>query len=223
MGNFDVIQRTSDGMFNATALLKQWNKNHPKNQRDLDNFWKSTHLDKLMSEIVDNEYNFKTVDFTELKNILSKTSRGKYNGGTYMHPILFIKFAMYLNSRFEYHVLRFVSDELIKYRHEAGDNYRQLSKSIAAISNPEDIRDNIKKVAKAMNWVVFNKQGDNLRNTASEIQIKELSDLEKDICKFIDFGFIKSLDQLIIHLRGIWANNWKPKELSISNRREYRL
>ena len=26
MGNFDVIQRTKDGFFNATSLLKQWNE-----------------------------------------------------------------------------------------------------------------------------------------------------------------------------------------------------
>lgn len=25
MGSFDVLQRTNDGMFNASALLKQWN------------------------------------------------------------------------------------------------------------------------------------------------------------------------------------------------------
>lgn len=28
MGTFNVIQRTKDGMFNATELLKQWNKNN---------------------------------------------------------------------------------------------------------------------------------------------------------------------------------------------------
>lgn len=27
MGNFNVVQRTSDGFFNATHLLKQWNDN----------------------------------------------------------------------------------------------------------------------------------------------------------------------------------------------------
>ena len=26
MGQFNVLQRTKDGMFNATALLNQWNK-----------------------------------------------------------------------------------------------------------------------------------------------------------------------------------------------------
>ena len=27
MGQFEVLQRTKDGMFNATALIKQWNNN----------------------------------------------------------------------------------------------------------------------------------------------------------------------------------------------------
>lgn len=26
MGQFQVVQRTKDGMFNATALIKQWNE-----------------------------------------------------------------------------------------------------------------------------------------------------------------------------------------------------
>lgn len=28
MGDFNVNQRTSDGMFNATELIKQWNNKH---------------------------------------------------------------------------------------------------------------------------------------------------------------------------------------------------
>lgn len=35
MGNFDVSQRTEDGMFNASTLLEQWNKvNNKKNVAD---------------------------------------------------------------------------------------------------------------------------------------------------------------------------------------------
>ena len=55
MGVFQVIQRTSDGYFNATSLLQQWNTTNVDEKRDLDNFWKSTHLNKLMSEIAENE------------------------------------------------------------------------------------------------------------------------------------------------------------------------
>ena len=34
MGNFSVYQRTNDGMFNATELLKQWNKTGKKKDMD---------------------------------------------------------------------------------------------------------------------------------------------------------------------------------------------
>ncbi len=33
MGNFNVIQRTKDGMFNATDLLKQWNSFNSQQNR----------------------------------------------------------------------------------------------------------------------------------------------------------------------------------------------
>lgn len=37
MGQFEVLQRTSDGYFNATKLLEQWNKSS-NDKRYLDNF-----------------------------------------------------------------------------------------------------------------------------------------------------------------------------------------
>jgi hypothetical protein len=52
MGEFDIIQRTKDGYFNATHLFNQWNKKYPNEQRQIDNFWKSTNLEDLMREIV---------------------------------------------------------------------------------------------------------------------------------------------------------------------------
>jgi hypothetical protein len=67
MGNFYVIQRTSDEMFNSTSLMKQWNNAHPEEKRTIDDFWKTTNLNKLMSEIAENELNFKSVDFTDFK------------------------------------------------------------------------------------------------------------------------------------------------------------
>lgn len=104
MGGLDVLQRTQDGMFNATTLLYNWNKSNPEEVRYIDNFWKSTHLDKLMAEIAEHEFNFTSVDFTDLKNALSRTSKARVDrgGGTWMHPFLFIKFAMYLSPKFEY-------------------------------------------------------------------------------------------------------------------------
>jgi len=199
MGQFDVMQRTADGMFNATALSKEWNHNFPTEKRDIDNFWKTTHLDKLMAEIADNELNFKSVDFTELKNVLSKTTRGKYNGGTWMHPLLFIKFAQYLSPRFEYHVLKFVSDQLIEFRHEAGDNYNGLT---SAVQRFKDI--NYPQLAKGLNWIVFNYHEAGIRQKATQSQLKQLVEVQKKLAFACDMGYIKTFDELINEMRRMY-------------------
>ena len=41
LANFTVEQRTKDGMFNATNLLKQWNEQTGVAQRKLDNYFSS--------------------------------------------------------------------------------------------------------------------------------------------------------------------------------------
>jgi hypothetical protein len=40
-----------------------------------------------MSEITENELGFKSLDFNDLKNALSKAQKGKKNGGTWMQTI----------------------------------------------------------------------------------------------------------------------------------------
>jgi hypothetical protein len=81
MGNFDVFQRTSDGMFNATALLKQWN-NQSVSQRKLDNYFNSDKTKEFVNTIMKRE-NLNTPKMVYLK------TRGKYDGGTWMHPLFF--------------------------------------------------------------------------------------------------------------------------------------
>lgn len=70
----------------------------------------------------------------KVPNLAYLKTRGKYNGGTWMHPYLFVKFAMWLNPRFEVKVVKFVYDQLIEYRHHAGDNYNVLARSIGRAS-----------------------------------------------------------------------------------------
>lgn len=219
MGNFNVVQRTSDGYFNATYLLKQWNDNAKSKSvnstdlktRDLDNFWKSTNLDLLMSEIAENELGFKSRNFGDLKNALSKACRGKKNGGTWMHPILFVKFAMYLSPRFEYHVLKFVADEMIRYRNEAGDAYRELSSAVQKIVPKGFMSVSMKKVGKALNYVVFNQHEKMLRNKqGDEKKQRELWQLEKKVADLINEGFITSFDNLIVYLRKQYSKRNSP-------------
>lgn len=81
-------------MFNATDLLKQWNKSSKtKPKRVLE-----TKKHKGFLEVLEQDE-----DILHRGNstyVKSRASRGA-NAGTFMHPFLFIKFTMWLNPRFE--------------------------------------------------------------------------------------------------------------------------
>ena len=216
MGVFEVEQRTKDGMFYATGLLKQWNLNTQNSgdlkKKDLDNFWKSTNLTELMSEIAENELGFYSVDFTELKNALSVTSRGKYNGGTWMNPVLFLKFAMYLSPRFEYHVLKFVSDQMIQFRKDAGDAYHDLSTAVATLVPKDFMPAAISRVSRGVNCIVFGEHQTAIRNSkgTEELQ-RELFELERKLTELINDGFITSYQQLINYMMQKYYAKYTPK------------
>lgn len=216
MGVFAVYQRTNDGFFNATDLLKQWNESRPDKKRELDNFWKSTNLSELMSEIAENELNITSVDFTVLKKTLSKASKARFDrgGGTWMHPILFIKFAMYLDTRFEYHVLKFVSDQMLQYRNEAGEAYKVLAKAVSNLVGDSNLPKFLPNIAKAINHIVFGEHSTMIRNEyGSEKKQRELWALERKLADLVEDGFITTYDQMIDYLRKKWINKYQPKVL----------
>ena len=86
MGAFEVKQRTGDGMFNATDLLKQWNKSG-RAKKELASFFKMKSTKEYIEVIKKDGGDLNMAISPYLK------TRGKY-GGTFMHPYLFIKFTM---------------------------------------------------------------------------------------------------------------------------------
>lgn len=208
MGEFDVLQRTKDGMFNATALIKQWNI-HSKQSKEVTKFFENENTKEFINALISEE-NLHTQNSAYVK---SKASRG-LNAGTWMHPYLFVKFAMWLNPSFEVKVIKFVYDELVKYRNEAGEAYKEMSCAISKIVDKHFIPTAMSDIAKAINYIVFNDHKSQMRNThAEEEKIRELLELEKDIAKMIHFGFIKSFEELKSHLRLRWCEKWQPKIL----------
>ena len=65
MGEFEVTQRTSDGMFNATALLKQWNL-QSSSERKMDNYFNSEKTNEFINTIMERE-NLNTPKMVYLK------------------------------------------------------------------------------------------------------------------------------------------------------------
>lgn len=183
MGEFNILQRTGDGYFNATELLKQWNKSLGM-KKELKHYFENNSSKELIDTIVEEE------------NLNGRQSaylatRGK-NGGTWMHPILFVDFAMWINPKFRYHVLKFVQDQLIKYRHLAGDNFKGLMTAAAKFPDVDYSR-----IAKGLNWIVFGNHEKNIRNKATMEQLEELDELQKKLAYAIDMGLITSFNQLM--------------------------
>lgn len=207
MGDFDVLQRTSDGMFNATVLLKQWNTNSGQS-KEVTKFFENGNTKEFITALMSEE-NLNT------QNSAYLTTRGK-NGGTWMHPILFVKFAMWLNPSFEVKVIKFVYDQLIEYRNEAGNAYKEMSSSISKIVQRSFLPMAIQNIAKAINHIVFGTHQSEIRNKqAEESKMKELFELERDVSKAINRGLIKSYDSLVEYLHDVWREKWQPKELTI--------
>ena len=202
MGEFEVTQRTQDGMFNSTALLKQWNSTS-STERKMDNYFNSDKTQEFVNTIMSKE-NLNTPKMVYLK------SRG-INGGTWMNPMLFIDFAMWINPSFKYDVIKFVYDELIRYRNEAGDAYRELASAVVKIAPKKDIPTAMTKIAQALNFVCTNHHEKEMRNQMDETTMKEMVKLEQDVTLLINEGLLTSIDSTINYLRRKWNNKYRPQ------------
>ena len=207
MGNFDVSQRTVDGMFDANALLNQWNSAVDNPERRMSRFLESPKTIEFINEIEDNKPN-DTNALGSLSALYIKkgrnTAKGRTQNEVWMHPYLFIDFALWINPKFKLQVIKFVYDELIKQRNDAGDNYISLSTSGMKLKGY-----NFREVATAMQWIVFNKVGKNLRQSATQEELKEMSELEKQLAYLIDNDYITSYNQLLSDMRKMYNKKYR--------------
>lgn len=209
MGNYEITQRTSDGYFDANALLLQWNADKTNPVKRIAHFTENDKTDEFINEI-----KCRKSDNAEIQPLIKTkgrlTVKGKTPDKVWMHPFLFIDFAMWLSPSFKYDVIKFVYDELIRYRNEAGDAYREMSESVAKLSKKGEIQKNIIKVAEAINFIAQNDHSKMIRNQASEIQMKEYVRIEKEIVMLVNKGFIKTFEGLMEYLRSEWRIKYQP-------------
>ena len=205
MGEFKVAQRTKDGMFNATALLKQWNEKSIS-ERKMANFFASEKTNEFVQTIMAKE----DLHTPKMVYVKSRASRGD-SAGTWMHPMLFIDFAMWINPSFKYDVLKFVYDQMIKYRNDAGDAYKKLANSVQKIVSASFMPVAMSNLSKAINHVVFGSHETMMRNKiGEESKQQELFALEAKLSDLIEDGFITSYDNLMNYLRRKWCEKYTP-------------
>lgn len=212
MGEFKVIQRTKDGFFCATELLKQWNVNTQKNgdlkKKDLDDYFLNKSTKELIETIIEREH------LINSRNSAYLSSRGK-NGGTWMHPVLFIDFAMWINPHFKYDVIKFVYDEMIKFRNLAGDAYPSMCRAVRSIMPEPIFREKVKDLAKSLNIIVYGRHESEMRNkVGDEAKIREMYELEKQIAQWINIGLVGNYKQLKAALNKLYYQKY-PNALPI--------
>lgn len=206
LAKFTVEQRTKDGFFNATALIKQWNSEenlhtqdsgYVKKAKDLDDYFNLSTTKEFIKALCDEE----NLDTPKMVYVKSK-ARADRGGGTWVHPLLFIDIAMWLNPHFKVKVLKFVSDQMLTYRNEAGDAYKQLSSAMNKISTPRQMKEYMPIIGKGINYIITGRHEHQLRNEyGTEEKQKEYFELEKQVAMLIDDGFLKTPEAVANYLR----------------------
>jgi hypothetical protein len=217
MGDFDVIQRTCDGFFDANVLLRQWNKDITHSQRKMETFLESPNTKEFISALIEENnlgQNCPKIDIQVVKKsrVKDEGKVGRPVEQVWMHPYLFVKFAMWINPRFEVKVIKFVYDEMIRYRHEAGNEYLHLGSAIQKIVPRYFMPTAMQKVGEALNWIVFNGHERGIRNKIGDEQKqRELYALEKKIADLINEGFVTEYQQLVSYMRKLYIDRNHPK------------
>ena len=218
MGDFEIIQRTCDGKFDCTNLLAQWNKANKNNIKKIGDYLRLKETKEFVKALMEepefkdgNSHLLESDDYKNFPKSIVVVTRGK-NGGTYMTPLMFLDFAMWLNPAFKVKVLKFVQDEMIRYRNDAGDAYKELSSAVMKIVPKDFMPKAMQKIGEALNWVVFNQHEKMLRNKfGDEKKQRELWQLEKKVADLINEGFITGFDNLIIYLRNQYQKRNYPQ------------
>lgn len=102
-----------------------------------------------------------------------------------MHPYMFIDFAMWLSPDFKVMCIEWIYDHLIELRNQVGDEFKELTSTVKKFLQPTNVevyRDEIKMI----NKLVFGTETkEDIRQTASQEELKLLQVLQKADIKLI--------------------------------------
>lgn len=221
LGMFNVIQRTEDSYFEANRLLLEWNNVKHATRRRMDDFLNSSKTKEFIEEIEEQESNPVEKNLhTENQAVViikgRKTKNGQTPNRVFMHPYLFIDFAMWLNPKFKYHVIKFVYDQLIDLRHTAGDQNNLLRYAVAAKWHP--LPEYFRSLNMGLNHIVFGKHVKGIRNTASEEQLNDLNNLQNIFVYNVKSNIITNEKKLLLELRKEYARRYVPEHKGLTGK-----
>lgn len=183
-GGLIIRQDSKNSFFNANDLLELYNAKNKEGKR-IQNYFDNEATKRYMSALIQTE-DLNHSNQSELENTIMITKRGK-NGGTWMHPYLFIDFAMWLSPEFKVKVVRWVYDNLIKLRIKAGDDFKEVNDALFDLkpNSPPFIYSN---EASMINKLVYGTTDKGQRNNGDEKKIAMVVALQKADIQLIKEG-----------------------------------
>lgn len=116
LGGSEVRQDSKTGMFNVNDLLSIYNK-QGKRQKRIEPYMRRKESKELVEAIL-KRLNSNDNNCCYLDSDIIKTAKGRINGGTWMHPYMFIDFAMWLSPDFKVMCIEWIYDQVIELRNQ---------------------------------------------------------------------------------------------------------
>lgn len=218
-----IRQETKTGFLNLTDLQEAYNS-----QSDLEG-WSEKKISDLLynksnaerifyilekQEVIKSSFNdfIEQVENETITKVLKrlkayKTTGARHTKTTWVNPYIWVLVAMEMNPKLYGEVVTWLTDGLILNRIEAGNFYVKLS---SQMKNKFEADGRMySDTAKALNFCIFNRHENSMRNTATAQQLKDLEDLEKTMAFSIQMGYVKTYDQFLSDLRKIWRKKFQ--------------
>jgi hypothetical protein len=164
----DISQQSKTEFFSATELVRAGNK------------WR---IINNMSPFDISSY-VKTKGFLEFKSELENKYGNVFVSGkgrgihTWVHPLLFIDIALAINPKLKIEVYEWLFDNLIKFRNNSGDSYKEMAASVyTRYPNKREFPVYMQKIA----LYIKKELGVSDWNNATEEQLLKRDDIHKSI------------------------------------------
>lgn len=176
-----VRQNSQTGMFNANDMHKIGNEHrklHGMTEKQLASYFDLDSTTELINAVC-LEDNLKVED-------VKSSKRGK-NGGTWIHPVVFVDMAMWYSPMLKAKIIRWVIDGLLSARNDSGDSFKQMNKALTKhftkeFESPIAYMQAANQVANACKVGT----GKDKWQKASEEQLKLRDKIQENVCLLAD-------------------------------------
>lgn len=187
-----ISQKSKSEFFSASDLIKAGNKYRAMNDLEftsLNHYFASSKNKEFISEL-EKQYG---------KVKISAKNKSQH---TWVHPLLFIDIALWLNSALKIEVYKWLQDHLLEYRNSSGDSYKRMVGSLYKIAkNKSSFNNNIQFVARRIKlecdvkeWESATERQLKLRDKMHDY-ISFACDMVKDANTAVDIGIQKAKEQ----------------------------